>query len=201
MRDLVNKVILAFGLVGEKLIANPIKISVDQLAEILEATTRSTIISLVYCVDDSRSKVIQGQKQVQKVVEITTAFLNHDYTQKVLRLSGKTKFEAQPLKGKERVCGTLLRSLSKKNLGKLMIDAKVLKSNKAKILGYVHNGELISEANALVLDLWANSYFAEKKVYTKGRGLVSEEDDFAIVNTFLHNIKAIKIGGKAYEIV
>lgn len=201
MRDLVTKIILAFGLVGEKLVTAPIQISVEQLAEILKATTRSTIISMAYCVDDRRSKSSKGKYMVQKVVEITTAFLNHDYTQKVKRLSMKTKFVAQPLKGKERVCGTLLRSLSKANNGLLMIDAVVLKSNKAKVLGYVHNGDIISEANALAKDLWANSYFAEPKVYTKGRGLVSEEDDFAIVNTFLHNIKAIKIGGKAYEIV
>jgi hypothetical protein len=172
-------------------------INVTKLAEILKGITKSTFCHIVYMVDDQRSKTIKGIKQVQKLVKISHVALNHNYTNKVIKLSGDTSFVAEEMKGKTRICSTLIQS-DKTN--ELMIDGKVLNSEVAKVLGYFHNGNEITEAEAVSQDLWANSYYNPTEPKTMGRGLVSEEDNFRIINTYLSRIKQIKLEGQWYDI-
>jgi hypothetical protein len=177
-------------------VANQV-INANQLAEILKGITKSTFCHIVYMVDDQRSKTIKGIKQVQKLVRITNVALNHNYTNKVINLSGATDFVAEQMKGKTRICSTLIQS-DKTN--ELMIDGKVLNSEVAKVLGYFHNGNPITEIEAVSQDLWAGSYYNPTEPKTMGRGLVSEEDNFRIINTYLSRIKQIKLQGQWYDI-
>ena len=174
------------------------KISVKTLANLLCNITKSTICNITYLVDDSRSKSIKGIKQVQKLVNISAVYLNHDYTQKVINLSGDTSFVAQEMKGKSRVCSTLIQS---DKTGELMIDGKVLNSESAKILSFYHNGKEITEAQAVAMELWTPAYFTPTNKETMGRGRVSEDNDFSIINTYLKRIVKIKLEGTLYEII
>ena len=177
-------------------IANKV-INVTQLAEILKGITRSTFCHIVYMVDDQRSKTLKGNKQIQKLVRIKSVALNHNYTNKVINLTGETSFVAEEMKGKTRICSTLIQS---DKTAELMIDGKVLNSQFAEVLGYFHNGNPITEAEAVSLDLWAGSYYKPTEPKTMGRGLVSEEDNFRIINTYLSRIKQIKLEGQWYDI-
>lgn len=177
-------------------IANKV-INVTQLADILKGITRSTFCHIVYMVDDSRSRTIKGQKQIQKLVRIKSVALNHNYTNKVINLTGETSFVAEEMKGKTRICSTLIQS---DKTAELMIDGKVLNSQFAEVLGYFHNGNPITEAEAISQDLWAGSYYNPTEPKTMGRGLVSEEDNFRIINTYLSRIKQIKLEGQWYDI-
>jgi len=172
------------------------KISADTLAKLLCNITKSTICNITYLVDDSRSKTVKGIKQVQKLVNISAVYLNHDYTKKVINLSGDTSFVAQEMKGKTRVCSTLIQS-DKTN--ELMIDGKVLNSESAKILAFYHNGKEITEAQAVAYFTQTNFTQTNKK--PMGRGIVSEENDFSIINTYLKRIVKIQLERTLYEIV
>ena len=156
----------------------------------------STICSLEYIVDDNRSKTVNKQVTIQKHVKISNCYLNHDYTKKVQKLTNDDSFEAQPLKGKERISTTILKSLSS---NKLLLDGKVLKKESAKILGYFHNNKAITETDALANGFWGNSYFKPTEKITMGRGTVSEEDDFNIINTALDKIVYLKFKGIEYR--
>ena len=173
------------------------KISADTLAKLLCNITKSTICNITYLVDDTRSKTVKGIKEVQKLVNISAVYLNHDYTQKVINLSGDTSFVAQEMKGKSRVCSTLIQS-DKTN--ELMLDGKVLNSESAKILAFFHNGKEITEAEAIALNLWTPSYYNPSEKTTMGRGLLNDDDNFRIINPYLINIKKIKLEGIEYEI-
>ena len=76
-----------------------IHLTSDELIAIVEPITKSTVVNIIYVVDDSRSKTVKGVKQVQKMAQITHCYLNHDYTQKVKNLTGNTEFVANELKG------------------------------------------------------------------------------------------------------
>lgn len=185
-------------LTNQKVTKEAVNITVEGLAKVLKEITKSTVCNVIYLVDDSRSRTIKGEKQVQKLVNITHVYLNHDYTNKVNNLNGTDNFVAQPLKGKTRICSTLLKS---DKTGAFMIDGKVLKSEASKVLGYFHKGDNITEKEAEFMQLWANSYYNPKPKTTMGRGSVNAEDDFRIINTYLTRIKAIKLAGQWYNVL
>jgi hypothetical protein len=172
-------------------------ISVANFTELVKDFTRSTAISMTYFVDDSRSRVVKGTKQVQKLVRVKNAYLNHNYTNKVINLTGETEFKAEEMKGKERVSTTLIRSLK---TGEMMLDAKILKTEAVELLGYFHNGNPITEAEALALDLWTDSYLNPTPKKTAGRGLVAVEDDFRMITPYISRITLIKFNGTEYLI-
>ena len=161
------------------------------------------VISLTYFVDESKSRTIGGNKQVQKRVKVNNLYLNHNYTNKVQNLTGNTEFVAHELNGKERICSTIISSQSKKNFGKLMLDGKILHTESTKVLGYFHNGIQIElDKNNPTIgrnDLVAPSFY-QKSTYTSGRNSVSEENDFRMITPFLDNIETIKIQGQEYLI-
>jgi hypothetical protein len=188
---------------------NNITVSVKALALLLGTITKSTVVSLTYFVDESKSRQVGGAKQVQKRVKVNNLYLNHNYTNKVNNIikdkqHGKGGFVAQELKGKERITSTILSSLSSKNYGKLMLDGKILKTESTQVLGYFHNGKQIqlNKGNSEFgrTDLVAPSFY-QKSTYTSGRGTVSEENDFRMITPFLDAIESIKVQGKVYSII
>lgn len=178
-------------------------ISSKVLGIILAKITKSMTISLTYFVDETKSRTIGGAKQVQKRVKVNNLYLNHNYANKVKNLTGNVEFEAQPLKGKERITSTLLSSLSNKNFGRVMLDGKILKTESTQVLGYFHNGREIelNKNNSTFgrTDLVSPSFY-QKSNYTSGRGTVSQENDFRMITPFLDAIESIKIQGTTYLI-
>jgi hypothetical protein len=180
---------------------NAIDVTTEQLAAIVQPITKSTMISVLYKVDDTRSKTVNKVKTIQKISNVTLAYLNHNYTNKVKTLSGDETFVAEPLKGKYRVSSSVLAA---NNSDEKMIDAKVLANdikgnNVAKIIAYFHNGNEITESEGIALGLWTNSYFEPKDKPLMGRGTVAPEDDFYIINTYFKNILFLKVEGTLYR--
>jgi hypothetical protein len=78
--------------------------------------------------------------------------------------------------------------------------SKVLNKEVAKKLGYFNKRNEITETETVNLDIWTPAYYNPTPVKTMGRGLVSEEDDFRIINTYLSRIINIKLEGEWYSV-
>ena len=174
--------------------SNAQRVTAEQLMEIVKPITKSTFIGLCYQVDESKSKTKGGKKQLQKQVCLT-ATLNHDYTKKVIKLSGDTSFVADPMKGKTRISNTIIQS---DKTGAYMLYATVLKSAKRETT-YFHNELEISREDAIQRELFAPSYF--NKPTTKGRGLVNEADDFGLISPYLERLVWANVNGVEYEVI
>jgi hypothetical protein len=170
----------------------------NELFDLLVNVTRSTIVSVEYITDDTRSKQIKGQKQVQKQVKISNLYLNHKYEQKVQRLTGNEEFQSFELKGKTRISSTIIQS-DKTN--EYLLDGKILNSESVKIINYFHNDKIITEAEAVSLELWAGSYYNPTPKTTSGRGSVALEDDFKMITLGLDKIIKIKFNGITHNII
>ena len=167
----------------------------ELIVSLLKDVTKSTIVSIEYIVDESQSRQKQGKKQLQKHVRINNLYLNHDYTKKVQKLSGDTTFQAYELKGKTRISSTLIESDNTKDI---LLDGKILNTESVKHLGYFHNGEPITQANAIAKDLFAPAYYSETEKTTSGRGLLTEEEDFQMITLGIKNIIYLKCFGEEY---
>lgn len=172
-------------------------ITTNELFNMLVNVTKSTIVAVEYITDDTRSKQVKGLKQVQKQVKINNLYLNHKYEQKVRNLTGNSEFEAHELKGKTRISSTIIQS--DKTLENLL-DGKILNSESVKLINLFHNDKIITESEAVSLDLWAGSYYKPTEKTTSGRGLVSIEDDFKMITLGLSKIIRIKFEGTEYTI-
>ena len=173
-------------------------VTVNELATILKAITKSTVCNITYTVDESQSKTVAKVKQLQKQVTISHVYLNHKYANKVNNLNKTIDFVAKSLEdyGKFRISSTLIGAIKS---GNVMIDGKVLNSESIKSIQYYHKGTEISKADAVDQNLFTPAYFKPKA--TKGRGSVSVENDFGIINTSLSKIDSIKIEKQVYELV
>ena len=172
-------------------------ITSNELFELVVNRTKSETCSVEYITDHNESKQVKGLKQVKKQVKISVLYLNHKYEQKVQRLTNDDTFKALELKGKTRISSTIIQS---DKSGEYMLDGKILNSESVKIINLFHKGEIITESQAVSLDLWANSYYKETEKSTSGRGSVSIEDDFKMITLSLSKIIKIKIGGVQYTI-
>jgi hypothetical protein len=172
-------------------------INSNELFDLLVNVTKSTIVAVEYITDDSRSKQVKGQKQVQKQVKISNLYLNHKYEQKVQKLTGNTEFQAFELKGKTRISTTIIQS-DKTN--EMLLDGKILNSESVKLINLFHNENVITESEAVAMDLWANSYYNPTEKITSGRGSVAVEDDFKMITLGLSKIIKIKFQGIEYKI-
>ena len=168
----------------------------ELIISLLKDVTKSTVCSIEYVVDESQSRTVKGQKQLQKRVKISNLYLNHDYTKKVQNLSGDTTFQSFELKGKTRISSTLIESDTTKEI---LLDGKILYSESVKLLGYFHNGEPITQANAIAENLFAPAFFDTTEKTTSGRGLLTEEQDFKMITLGIKNIKYLKCFGDEYE--
>ena len=169
-----------------------------ELVNQLKPITKSTTIAIEYITDVSTSKTIKGVKQVQKHVRINNLYLNHDYTKKVINLTGDTSFTSYELKGKTRICGTLIQS-DKTN--EILLDGKILNSESVHLINYFHNNEIITEAEATAKELCAPSHFKVTENTTSGRGLVDIEDDFKMITLGINKIIYIKFLGNEYKVI
>jgi hypothetical protein len=167
----------------------------ELIVSLLKDVTKSTVCSIEYIVDESQSRTVKGQKQLQKRVKISNLYLNHDYTKKVQNLSGDTTFQSFELKGKTRISSTLIES---DNTKEILLDGKILATESVKLLGYFHNGEPITQANAIAENLFAPAFFDTTKKTTSGRGLLTEEEDFKMITLGIKNIIYLKCFGKEY---
>lgn len=172
-------------------------ITTNELFNMLVNVTKSTIVAVEYITDDTRSKQVKGLKQVQKQVKISNLFLNHKYEQKVRNLTGNSEFEAHELKGKTRISSTIIQS--DKTLDNLL-DGKIINSESVKLINLFHNDKIITESEAVSLDLWAGSYYKPTEKTTSGRGSVAIEDDFKMITLGLSKIIKIKFEGIEYII-
>jgi len=175
-----------------------LKVTVTELFALLVNFTRSCTANVTYLVPDRRSKTVKGEFMVWRKVNYPTAKLNHNYTNKVKTLSGSTDFVAEAPRGKERISSTIMRSLKS---GLYLLDMKRLANVKAIVIALYHNGVELTAKDAEALDLWKPSYYAPSKPSTKGRGLVSEADDFTMLTVTLDNIISIKFDGTNYDVV
>ena len=164
------------------------------IIELLGNYTKSTAIAIEYVTDESQSRTIKGEKQLQKRVYIGNLFLNHNYTNKVQNLTDNKDFEAHEMKGKSRISTTLIQS---EKSGEILLDGKILKSESVKRICFYHNNEEISEAKAKELNLFAPAY-GQPKATTSGRGSVSVEDDFRMITLGIAKIKYLKFKGEEY---
>jgi hypothetical protein len=179
-------------------ISTLVKVTVNQLLTMILPITQSTVCNVIYVVDDMRSKTVKGKKQVQKMSQITHCYLNHDYQKKVQKLTENGEFQAYELNGKTKITNTILQSNS---TAEFMLYGTVLKKETAKILAYFHNGKEITEAEAIAMELWTDSYYNPTPTKTKGRGTVSEDNDFGLISPYLSRIYRIKLMGQWYEVV
>lgn len=173
-------------------------INSNELFELVVNRTKSESCKVRYITDHNLSKQVKGQKQIQKEVVINNLFLNHKYEQKVQRLTGNEDFKAHELKGKIRVSSTILQS---EKTSEYLLDGKILNTESVKIINLFHNDKIITESQAVSLDLWANSYYKETEKITSGRNSVAIENDFKMITLSLSKIIEIKIGGVQYTIV
>jgi len=173
-------------------------VTANELATILKSITKSTVCNITYTVDESQSKTVAKIKQLQKQVTITHVYLNHKYANKVNNLNGTTDFVAKSLEdyGKFRISSTLIGAIKS---GNVMIDGKVLNSESIKDIKYFHLGNGITKEEAIAKGLFTPAYFKPKT--TMGRGTVSAENDFSIINTSLSKIDSITIAKQVYKVV
>jgi len=166
-----------------------------KIIELLGSYTKSTTIAIEYVVDESKSRTIKGEKQLQKRVFIGNLYLNHNYANKVQNLTDNKDFEAHEMKGKSRISTTFVIS---DKTEEILLDGKILKSESVKRLAFYHNSEEISEDNAKDLNLFAPAYFDTDNTKTSGRGSVSVEDDFRMITLGITKIKYLKCFGEEY---
>ena len=172
------------------------KVTVTEFVDAVKGITRSTRISICYRVDESGSRTVKGSKVLQKEVCLK-AFLNHDYTNKVVKKTGDEEFVSYEMKGKSPLDGSKTILISDKTKAP-MLYASALKSCK-RYTTYFHNGVEISKADAIEQNLFSPSYFTPKK--TKGRGTVCEAEDFGLVSPYVERLLWANIEGEKYEIV
>jgi len=173
-----------------------------ELGKILSSVTKSTICNVTYLVDESKSKTVNGKKQVQKRVNIANLYLNQNYGKKVNNILSQKQgitepFIPQEMKGKERINTVLVASLK---TGKILLDGKVLFSESRNLLGYFHNDikiEASKNDSTLNSHLFAPSFY-KKSTYTSGRNLIDAENDFCMITLGLDNIEKIKFQGNWY---
>jgi hypothetical protein len=172
-------------------------LTTNELFDLLVNRTKSESCSVEYITDENRSRQVKGQKQLQKHVKINNLFLNHKYEQKVQRLTGNTEFHSFELKGKTRISSTIIQS---DKTSEYLLDGKILNSESVKLINYFHDGNIITEAEAVSLDLWADAYYKPTEKTTSGRGSVSEDKDFKMITLGLSKIIKIKFQGTEYMV-
>lgn len=178
-----------------------VKITQRQLESLLSqvATKGTTFANITYFVDESKSRQVKGVKQVQKQVSVNVT-LNSDYARKVNKIVNTKQgteidFVPQEMKGKVMINSCVLQSLKD---AKLMLYACIEHNAKRNTI-YFHNGVERTVSELKELDVLAPAFF--QTVATKGRGAVSEENDFALISPKLENIKKIKVFKIEHELI
>ena len=179
---------------------NKITIKSNELPSILAKTKGVTFAHVVAFTDEHGSRMIKGKRQLQKVT-FRNITIGSPYDARVNRRLEKqgeeATFEAEAMSGKQFVEGSKILAFATKTPSKLYLVCDQEKNTKARTI-FFHNGKKISKGSAIEQQLFAPSYFAEKK--TAGRGLVDKENDFKRLTLTIDNIIAIKINKVEYII-
>jgi hypothetical protein len=154
--------------------------------------------NVVYHVDESGSRQMDGQKALQKITRVNITIgsnyegrVNRDLTKQ----GEEANFTAQPMSGKEYVNEQGVLATDSKTKTKNYLVAIVENSAIPKTI-YFHKGKRIEKAEAIEKDLFAPSYFKDEK--TAGRGNVSEEKNFHVINPSVDNILSITLNKVKY---
>ena len=176
-----------------------VNISENDFVNLVKDFKRSCMVNIIYLVDDTRSKTINKEKQIQKLVQVVRVYLNHDYTKKVEKLT-QQKFVPLPRKGKIQLTNTIVQSVK---TGDLMLSGKILANDNCRttIAIFTKEGKKITHKEGENLNLWTNSYYNPKPKKTAGRGTVTKKDDFHFCEPKFSNIKFIKFEKQWYKIV
>ena len=157
--------------------------------------------NVVYHVDESGSRTKQGKKMLQKITR-TNITIGANYEGRVnrdlVRQDEEANFTAQAMSGKRYVNDEGVIATDEKTSTKHYLVAVVEHNTKPTTI-YFHEGKRISKAKAVRRDMFAASYFAEKK--TAGRGNVSEEKNFHVINPNIDNILSLTLNKKKYVII
>ena len=151
--------------------------------------------SIVYFVDESGSKQVGGKKVLQKLVRVKItlgAKYDNRINKDLVRNGEEGNFTAQSMSGKEYINGEGVVAIDTKTRTKLYLVA-VVENKSVPDTIYFHEGKRISKEDAIEKGLFMPSYFTPKT--TMGRGNMSEEKDFHIINPNLDNIISLKLNG------
>jgi hypothetical protein len=159
-----------------------------------------TFSHLVAFTDEYGSRVVKGARQLQKLT-FRNITIGSDYTKRVNRRLEKqdeiADFVSEAMSGKHFVEGSNVLAAADKNVAKeyLVCDQEL----KAKTrITYFHQGKKISKEQAIAQNLFAPSFFTEKK--TAGRGQVDADNNFFRLTIGLDNIIAITLNKVHYII-
>lgn len=154
--------------------------------------------SVVYFVDESGSKQVKGKKVLQKLVR-TSITLGAKYENRInkdlVRNGEEGNFTAQAMSGKKHLNDEGVMLTDTKTESKFYLNA-VVENHSTPDTIYFHEGKRISKADAIGKGLFMPSYFAEKT--TMGRGNMSEEKDFHIINPNMDNVISLKLNKVKY---
>lgn len=154
--------------------------------------------NVAYFVDESGSRAKGGKKMLQKRTRVNIT-IGSKYEGRVNRDLAKqgeeSNFTAQSMSGKVFVNNEGVLATDEKTATKHYLVAVVENKTKPDTI-YFHEGKRISKAKAVRRDMFAPSYFAEKT--TSGRGNMSEERDFHIINPNINNIISITLNKVKY---
>lgn len=162
------------------------------------SNTGTAFGNVVYHTDESGSRTQAGKKVLQKMVR-TNITIGSNYEGRVnrdlTRQGEEANFTAQPKSGMQYINDEGVILMDIKTGLKRYLAAIVENKTKPKTV-YFHKGERITYEKAVELDLFAPSYFAEEK--TAGRGNVSEEKNFHVINLNFDNIISITLNKVKY---
>lgn len=156
--------------------------------------------NVVYHVDESGSRTKGGKKLLQKITRVNITIgsnyegrVNRDLTKQ----GEESNFTAQSMSGKRYVNDEGILATDEKTGTKKYLVAVVEHKTSPKTV-YFHEGKRIKKAKAVRRDMFADSYFTPKT--TMGRGNVSEERDFHIINPNIDAIISITLNKVKYII-
>lgn len=157
------------------------------------SATGTAFGSIVYFVDESQSRVAQGKKMLQKLVRVSItlgAKYDNRINKDLVKNGEEGNFTAQSMSGKEYINDEGIVAKDTKTGTKFYLVAVVENHAKPDTI-YFHEGKRISREEAIAKGLFMPSYFTPKT--TMGRGNMSEEKDFHIINPNLDNIISLKL--------
>jgi len=157
------------------------------------SATGTAFGSIVYFVDESGSKTVEKKKVLQKLVRVSItlgAKYDNRINKDLVKNGEEGNFTAQSMSGKEYINDEGIIAIDTKTRTKLYLVAVVENHAKPDTI-YFHEGKRISKEDAIAKELFMPSYFAPKT--TMGRGNMSEEKDFHIINPNLDNIISLKL--------
>lgn len=157
------------------------------------SATGTAFGSVVYFVDESGSKTVGGKKVLQKLVRVAIT-LGANYEKRInkdlARNEEEANFTAQQMSGKKYINSEGILATDVKSETKIYLVAVVENHAKPDTI-YFHEGKRISKQDAIDKGLFMPSYFTPKT--TMGRGNMSEEKDFHIINPNIDNIISLKL--------